>query len=79
MACQMCNGFEHFVEQPQESKESKESCSKDVTNCMYTAQGMFVCNTKNDSKERDVAQNLEMLKESFRMEKVFNSAGQWQN
>lgn len=78
MACQMCNGFEHFSQDP----PKKKSCVKDSTNCMYTAQGMFVCNTPKEqeaaAKDRDVAQNLEMMKESFRNANSFYSAAQWQ-
>lgn len=77
----MCSGFEHFSqEQPVAPKE--KSCSKDSTNCMYTAQGMFVCNTPKDqevaAKDRDVAQNLEMMKESFRNTNSFYGAAQLQ-
>jgi hypothetical protein len=59
MSCQTCGGFEHFTAQemvPPSSCVSKESMNK----CMYTAQGMFMCNKQDLKEELGVAKNYWM-------------------
>lgn len=66
MSCQSCgasapSGFEHFTlqEMPVTSCVSKEQANK----CMYTAQGMFMCNKENLKEELGVAKNYWMVEE----------------
>ena len=52
MTCHNCNSFEHFTE---------ECPSKTImNNCLYTAQGMYLC--KNDKTDGgNVAKNTDMM------------------
>ena len=64
MSCQSCgsapSGFEHFTMQEMPSScVSKESMNK----CMYTAQGMFMCNKQDLKEELGVAKNYWMVEE----------------
>ncbi len=64
MSCHSCGGFEHFTMQEM-SQQPKTSCmSKETMNkCMYTAQGMFLCNTPDLKEELGVAKNYWMVEE----------------
>ena len=65
MACLSCGGAEHFTLQEM-SQEPKSACSmtKETMNkCMYTAQGMFLCNKGDLKEEMGVAKNYWMVEE----------------
>lgn len=84
MACHSCGGFEHFTQQeptnPLVGKtETKSSCpTKEVmSKCMYSAQGVFVCSVDSENNSKGVANNLDMMMESVRDKRTFNSAAPW--
>jgi hypothetical protein len=84
MACHSCGGFEHFTQQdsmnPLVGKtETKNSCptKETMSKCMYSAQGVFVCSVDAENNSKGVANNLDMMMESVRDKRTFNSAAPW--
>lgn len=54
MACHNCNSFEHF-------KEEECSSKKIMNNCLYTAQGMYLCKNDTQDSSDNVAKNTHMM------------------
>lgn len=48
-----------------------------MNNCIYTTQGMFVCNVENKEEGRGVAQNDDMMRETMRDQRMFYEAAPW--
>ncbi len=48
-----------------------------MNNCIYTTQGMFVCNVENKNEERGVAQNDAMMRETMRDQRMFYNTAPW--
>ncbi len=66
MSCHSCGGFEHFTTTMQEMpQQPKSSCmNKETMNkCIYTAQGMFLCDAPVLNKELGVAKNYWMVED----------------
>jgi hypothetical protein len=66
MSCHSCGGFEHFTTQEMsQMPEIKPACmSKESMNqCLYTAQGMFLCNKPDLKEELGVAKNYWMVED----------------
>lgn len=80
MACTSCGIYEHFDQQPASEKSTSSCPGKDLmNNCLYTAQGTFVCN-KDDGASKGTAKNTDMALESFRDNNKFKGAapmGSW--
>ncbi len=49
-----------------------------MNNCIYTTQGMFVCNTENKEEGRGVAQNDDMMRETMREQRIFYNTAPWE-
>ena len=88
MACHSC-GVEFFTQYPTQSETiyQKEventgcSLKENTTQCLYTAQGVFVClkDNKVDTSVRDmgIVDNESMMMESTRDSCKFKNAAQW--
>lgn len=49
-----------------------------MNNCIYTTQGMFVCNVENKEEGRGVAQNDDMMRETMRQQRMFYNTAPWE-
>lgn len=92
MACTSCGvgqtfGMEHYTDAPnapmqQLSTKKDSSCpaKKMMNNCLYTAQGMYVCDVdiQGESKTWGMSQNMDMMGESIRDNKVFRNTAPWE-
>ena len=76
-ACTSCQieTYENFPWMKEETKEPK--CTKEsMTNCLYTSQGMFVC--QKDVGVKNEVPNEEMARfASFAQKGVAKTAGSW--
>lgn len=53
---------------------------KMMNNCLYTTQGMFVCNVESDEKGKwGMEQNIDMMREASRDKRTFNTTSPWDN
>lgn len=85
MACHSCGGVEFFTQAPdfqakQEMPVPKApGCpAKEIMNsCLYTAQGVFICNKDSEQSSKGVAKNIDMAQESIRNNRKFNNAAPW--
>ncbi len=64
MSCQQCGCVEHFEEKPSKGCDLKES----MTNCIWDAQGMFVC--KKETGMKELVPNKEMAQQVFEMKNM---------
>lgn len=80
MACHQCGmvTFENFTNDGSTASapQVSSSCSSKAMmgNCLYTAQGMFVCNTPPQDTDRGVAQNPDMAFTAFTESRPFSHA-----
>lgn len=87
MACTSCGvgptpGMEHYTDSPQQLTQKKDSscpAKKMMNSCLYTAQGMFVCDVdvQGESKTWGMPQNMNMMSEALRDNRQFNSTAPW--
>jgi len=85
MACTACGGIEFFTQDP--SFQTKQqtpvpkapACpAKDMmSSCLYTAQGVFICNKESEQSSKGVANNVDMAREAVRDNAKFNNAALW--
>lgn len=85
MACHSCGGFEHYTEpvlqnaklslNNKPSKNSSCPTKEMMNNCMYTAQGVFICN-KDDGASNGVAKNVDMM-DSVMDHQLLKSIAPW--
>jgi hypothetical protein len=48
-----------------------------MNSCLYTAQGVFICNKDSEQSSKGVAKNIDMAHESVRDTNKFNSSASW--
>lgn len=86
MACHSCGGAEFFTQSSPDFQTKQEmpvpkapGCpSKEMmSSCLYTAQGVFICNKASEQSSKGVAKNVDMAQESVRTGNKFNNAGLW--
>lgn len=82
LSCGFIGGMEGFTNSEyapvlSESSEKSQCPAKDMMgSCLYTTQGLFICN-KKENEVSGVAKNQEMFKEPFRLERPFAEAAPW--
>lgn len=83
MSCTSCGGAptfmaEHFTEETQD----KGNCpaKKMMNNCLYTTQGMFVCDVDPNGEKKvwGTSQNMDMMGEAVRDKNVFKNTAPWE-
>lgn len=86
MACTSCGGVEFFTQDPKyQTKQemytpSAPACpAKDMmSSCLYTAQGVFICNKGSEQSAKGVANNVDMSRQVLRDNVKFNNASPWE-
>jgi hypothetical protein len=85
MSCTSCGGFEFFTQNPNYQTKQEMSVPKTpscptkdmMSSCLYTAQGVFICNKENEQSVKGVANNVDMAREAIRDNAKFNNASPW--
>ena len=86
MACTSCGGVEFFTQGPnyqtrqEMSTPAAPACpAKDMmSSCLYTAQGVFICNKESEQSTKGVANNVDMSRQVLRDNVRFNNASPWE-